>query len=440
MHRHVRSNVAMDNGQAFEVPLPEASRYQVYKARCRGQSHVLLSLLMLLSSLPNLESKLCLVSFCSDLALTSKDGINFRKGVAIDRLVGFQDLGGKDDFTTKTLEALLLRKGILSEVKRDEEDEDGDYHGNRRRAVKGYQHQNASPLGILGTSMESEDSAPVQLVNHQSGPVLNLFNRSPRSRAFFTLAPIKYLRQNRHHQMAVRAWESGLVLLLVFGRLTWAEAVRVPVAPLCAAKSVGESVLLRLGETSRCPRDGYESAQSVDSVRVTELKDYGLKKSSTSASAAIDDTLTAYEVLEEYDFPIGLLPQGITGYELEKSTGEFSAYLNSTCTFAISGYELKYKTTITGVITSGKLYKLSGISVKVLFLWLNIAEVIRDDDDDEEELEFSVGIASADFPVDGFNERPRCGCGFDCGDVSGGRTRSRGAIFNLYRVLSDLLD
>ncbi|XP_058222225.1 thioredoxin domain-containing protein PLP3A-like [Rhododendron vialii] len=62
--------------------------------------------------------------------------ILFRKGVAIDRLVGFQDLGGKDDFTTKTLEALLLRKGILSEVKRDEEDEHGDYHGNRRRAVR----------------------------------------------------------------------------------------------------------------------------------------------------------------------------------------------------------------------------------------------------------------------------------------------------------------
>ncbi|KAI8548263.1 hypothetical protein RHMOL_Rhmol07G0260200 [Rhododendron molle] len=240
--------------------------------------------------------------------------------------------------------------------------------------------------------------------------------------------------------MAVRAWELGLVLLLVFGRMTWAKHVRVPVTPLCAAKSVGELVLLGLGETSRCPRNGYESVQSDDSVRVTELKDSGLKKSSTPASTAIDDTLTAYEVLEEYNFPIGLLPQGITGYELDKSTGEFSAYLNSTCTFTISGYELKYKTTITGVITSGKLYKLSGISVKVLFLWLNIAEVIRDDDDDEEELEFSVGIVSADFPVDGFIERPWCGCGFDCGDVSIGRTKSRGAIFNLYRVLSDLLD
>jgi len=35
----------------------------------------------------------------------------FRKGIAVDRLVGFQDLGGKDDFSTKTLEALLIKKG-----------------------------------------------------------------------------------------------------------------------------------------------------------------------------------------------------------------------------------------------------------------------------------------------------------------------------------------
>lgn len=38
--------------------------------------------------------------------------INFsRNGIAIDRIVGFQDLGGKDDFTTKTLELFLLKKG-----------------------------------------------------------------------------------------------------------------------------------------------------------------------------------------------------------------------------------------------------------------------------------------------------------------------------------------
>jgi hypothetical protein len=57
------------------------------------------------------------------------------------------------------------------------------------------------------------------------------------------------------------------------------------------------------------------------------------------------------------------------------------------------------------VIAKDKLSKLSGIQVKELILWLSIAEVIRDVD----ELEFSVGIASADFPVRNFDECPACG-------------------------------
>uniref|UniRef100_A0A5B7C468 Putative thioredoxin domain-containing protein PLP3A isoform X1 n=1 Tax=Davidia involucrata TaxID=16924 RepID=A0A5B7C468_DAVIN len=61
--------------------------------------------------------------------------ILFRKGIAVDRLIGFQDVGGKDDFTMKTLEALLIKKGIISENK-EEEEEDGDYNENRRRTVR----------------------------------------------------------------------------------------------------------------------------------------------------------------------------------------------------------------------------------------------------------------------------------------------------------------
>ncbi|CDP01977.1 unnamed protein product [Coffea canephora] len=61
--------------------------------------------------------------------------IFFRNGIAIDRLVGFQDLGGKDDFTTKALEILLLRKEMIKENKLEEE-EDDDYHENRQRTVR----------------------------------------------------------------------------------------------------------------------------------------------------------------------------------------------------------------------------------------------------------------------------------------------------------------
>ncbi|KAA8549147.1 hypothetical protein F0562_000831 [Nyssa sinensis] len=92
-------------------------------------------------------------------------------------------------------------------------------------------------------------------------------------------------------------------------------------------------------------------------------------------------------------FSISLLSACVIDYELDTSTGKFSVYLNETCTYSVDDYELKYKSTITGVISKDKLKSLNGVTVKVLFFWLSITEVIRDND----ELEFSVGIASADF-------------------------------------------
>ncbi|XP_057737371.1 thioredoxin domain-containing protein PLP3B-like [Arachis stenosperma] len=61
--------------------------------------------------------------------------ILFRQGVAGDRLIGFQDLGGKDDFSTRTLEALLIKKGIIDEKKYEDDENDG-YDENTRRAVR----------------------------------------------------------------------------------------------------------------------------------------------------------------------------------------------------------------------------------------------------------------------------------------------------------------
>lgn len=120
---------------------------------------------------------------------------------------------------------------------------------------------------------------------------------------------------------------------------------------------------------------------------------------------------TAYELLEGYHFPEGLLPKGITGYELDESTGKFRAFLNGSCSFSLEGsYQLSYKSTIGGYISKDRLTDLHGISVKVLFFWLNIVEVVRDGDD----LDFSVGIASASFSLDNFFVSPQCGCGLDC--------------------------
>ncbi|XP_072984311.1 uncharacterized protein At5g01610-like [Typha latifolia] len=124
-----------------------------------------------------------------------------------------------------------------------------------------------------------------------------------------------------------------------------------------------------------------------------------------------DSNPTAYEALESYHLPVGLLPKGAVGYDLDPDTGKFSVYLNGTCSFSLEGsYQLRYQPTISGRIVHDRLFDLRGVSVKVLFLWVNIVEVDRRGD----QLEFSVGIASADFPIDNFYECPQCGCGVDC--------------------------
>lgn len=132
----------------------------------------------------------------------------------------------------------------------------------------------------------------------------------------------------------------------------------------------------------------------------------------TAASDEDEEALTAYQALEQYDFPVGILPKGVLGYELDRATGKFTARFKATCSFSLEGsYQLRYRPTVSGVISRGRIRNLSGVSVKVLLFWLNIVEVDRVGD----QLDFSVGIASASFTVDSFAESPQCGCGFDCG-------------------------
>lgn len=131
-------------------------------------------------------------------------------------------------------------------------------------------------------------------------------------------------------------------------------------------------------------------------------------------SSDVASNPSAYEALGKYNFPQGILPKGVIDYELDESSGKFRAYLNGSCSFSLEGsYQLSYKSTISGYISKDKLTDLSGVSVKVLLFWLNIVEVTRSGD----ELGFSVGIASASFPLDNFFVSPQCGCGLDCDNV-----------------------
>ncbi|KAJ4954421.1 hypothetical protein NE237_011204 [Protea cynaroides] len=114
---------------------------------------------------------------------------------------------------------------------------------------------------------------------------------------------------------------------------------------------------------------------------------------------ADNDTMTAYEILQQYDLPVGIVPKSIVGYQLDRSMGKFTGYLYGSCSFSLIGsYQLKYQPTLTGSLSKDKLTQLQ-------------ASVSGCD-----ELQFSVGIASTSFPIENFLESPQCGCGFECDD------------------------
>ncbi|PKU62603.1 uncharacterized protein LOC114578444 [Dendrobium catenatum] len=116
------------------------------------------------------------------------------------------------------------------------------------------------------------------------------------------------------------------------------------------------------------------------------------------------NSLTAYEMLEKFDFPKGILPEGVQSYLL-RSDGSFDVFLGDYCELKASGsYLLRYRRKISGKVEPRSLKKLDGVSVKIFFLWFGISEVIRSGD----ELRFFVGPFSSSFSISNFEFCPQC--------------------------------
>ena len=90
-------------------------------------------------------------------------------------------------------------------------------------------------------------------------------------------------------------------------------------------------------------------------------------------------------------------------------------------------YILSYESTISGYISKGRLASLSGVSVKLFFFWVNIVEVTRNGG----ELGFSVGIASASFPLDNFFVSPQCGCGLLCDNLQARKLKLDPSVYSV---------
>jgi len=59
----------------------------------------------------------------------------FRDGVCFDRLVGFEDVGGKDDYRTEKLEKILLKAGVIASPEERESDSEDEEEEIRRAAM-----------------------------------------------------------------------------------------------------------------------------------------------------------------------------------------------------------------------------------------------------------------------------------------------------------------
>ncbi|KAF0922666.1 hypothetical protein E2562_001064 [Oryza meyeriana var. granulata] len=122
-----------------------------------------------------------------------------------------------------------------------------------------------------------------------------------------------------------------------------------------------------------------------------------------------DDGPSAYEMLERFGFPRGILPEGVTGYTLRPSDGAFQVFLGTKeCEFEVDGgYQLTYQRRISGKVAGGSIRDLQGVTVKIFMMNWGIDRVVMVD---AGHLMFYVGPLSQAFPADNFEESPQCRC------------------------------
>ncbi|KAK1646426.1 hypothetical protein QYE76_064231 [Lolium multiflorum] len=113
-------------------------------------------------------------------------------------------------------------------------------------------------------------------------------------------------------------------------------------------------------------------------------------------------TPTVYEMLADYDFPPGILPEGVQNYTLH-ADGSFDVFLPSACEIDVSSFKLQYESTIHGSIKNMVIDELQGVSVNVAVTRVGITGVDRDGD-----LKFDTGVISKSFPVGTFAVSPYC--------------------------------
>ncbi|XP_014508222.1 uncharacterized protein LOC106767784 [Vigna radiata var. radiata] len=112
-----------------------------------------------------------------------------------------------------------------------------------------------------------------------------------------------------------------------------------------------------------------------------------------------------HDVLPEYGFPKGLLPNNVISYTLS-SDASFILHLDAPCYVYWEDQLVYYNTLIKGTLTYGSVSHVSGIQAQKLFLWLPVTGIKLHQDSGT--LQFFVGAFSQEFPATDFQDVPGC--------------------------------
>ncbi|XP_020206094.1 uncharacterized protein LOC109791237 [Cajanus cajan] len=112
-----------------------------------------------------------------------------------------------------------------------------------------------------------------------------------------------------------------------------------------------------------------------------------------------------HDVLPEYGFPKGLLPNNAVSYTLS-SDGAFTVQLQDPCYVYWEDQLVYYHTLIKGTLTYGSVSHVSGIQAQKLFLWLPVTGITLHQDSGM--LQFFVGALSQTLPAADFQDVPGC--------------------------------
>lgn len=109
-------------------------------------------------------------------------------------------------------------------------------------------------------------------------------------------------------------------------------------------------------------------------------------------------------VTEEHGLPGGLMPDSVRDADIDDATGRFRVTLTAEHERQVDGIPVWYATTVTGVLTKGRIEALKGVKARVA-LWVPVTAIEAEGDG----LWFSVGPVRKRVPRDAFvaGGRPR---------------------------------